>query len=218
MKTSFAASFTVALAVAISVIIPSTGFADETHYPVTTKNCGRELTFHKAPLRAFAGGQNSAEVVLPPGTWRQGCWHRQLRPSDLEAVIALDAPRFAVSRPVHLARLFESSLCYGLFRGEGLSAYSMSRAFGRGHLLGPIAAMSVEEAIAVARPHVEARAGRFLRVETHFETGTFASFIQQRGLPIFDMVTTMTLGEGVDHGTAGDDRAALFALASQLIG
>lgn len=62
MKTSFAASFTVALAVAISVIIPSTGLADETHYPVTTKNCGRELTFHKAPSRAFAGGQNSAEV------------------------------------------------------------------------------------------------------------------------------------------------------------
>lgn len=143
---------------------------------------------------------------------------RQLRASDLDAVIAFDAPGFGVSRPVHLARLFESSLCYGLFRGEELSAYSMSRAFGRGHVLGPIAALSVEEAIAVARPHVEAHAGRFLRVDTHFEKGPFASFVQQCGLPIFDTVTTMTLGEGVDYGTAVEDRAVLFALASQSMG
>lgn len=30
--------------------------------PGDDQNCGRELTFHKAPSRAFAGGQNSAEV------------------------------------------------------------------------------------------------------------------------------------------------------------
>lgn len=143
---------------------------------------------------------------------------RQLRPEDLDAVIALDASGFAVSRPVHLARLFESSLSYGLFRGGVLSAYSMSRAFGRGHVLGPIAALSVEEAIAVARPHMEVHAGLFLRVDTHFETGAFASFIQQCGLPIFDTVTTMTLGEGIDYGTVRVDKGAMFALASQSMG
>jgi GNAT superfamily N-acetyltransferase len=143
---------------------------------------------------------------------------RRLLSSDLDTVIALDAQGFAVARPVHLVRLFESSLCYGLFRGDELSAYSMSRAFGRGHVLGPVAALSVEEAIAVARPQVEAHVGRFLRVDTHFETGPFASFIQQCGLSIFDTVTTMTLGEGVDYGTVGDDEGALFALASQSMG
>ncbi|PRD43169.1 GNAT family N-acetyltransferase [Phyllobacterium phragmitis] len=143
---------------------------------------------------------------------------RQLRASDLDAVIAFDAPGFAVPRPVHLARLFVSSLCYGLFRGRELRACSMSRAFGRGHVLGPIAALSVEEAIAVARPQVAVHAGRFLRVDTHFEGGPFASFIQRCGLPIFDTVTTMTLGDGVDYGTAGDESAVLFALASQSLG
>jgi GNAT superfamily N-acetyltransferase len=143
---------------------------------------------------------------------------RPLRSSDLDAVIALDAPGFAVARPLHLARLFESSLCYGLFRGDELSAYSMSRAFGRGHVLGPVAALSVDDAIAVVRPHMEAHAGRFLRVDTHFKTGPFASFIQQCGLPIFDTVTTMTLGEGVDYGAAGNGNGALFALASQSMG
>ncbi|MGF0540674.1 GNAT family N-acetyltransferase [Agrobacterium sp. ES01] len=143
---------------------------------------------------------------------------RNLLSSDLDAVIALDTPGFAVARPVHLLRLFESSVCYGLFRGKELSAYSMSRPFGRGHVLGPIAAMSVEEAVAVARPHVDVHAGSFLRVDTHFETGPFAIFLQQCGLPIFDTVTTMTLGEGADYGTASEDRATLFALASQSMG
>jgi GNAT superfamily N-acetyltransferase len=164
--------------------------------------------------------QCQGEARKPAGTddLPAGYEIRQLRANDLEAVIAFDAPGFAVPRPVHLARLFESSLCYGLFRGEELRAYSMSRAFGRGHVLGPIAAFSGEDAIAVALPHVAAHAGCFLRVDTHFETGAFASFIQQCGLPIYDTVTTMTLGEDVDYGTWGDDRAVTFALASQSLG
>ncbi|MCM2475545.1 GNAT family N-acetyltransferase [Rhizobium sp. CG5] len=143
---------------------------------------------------------------------------RPLHAGDLDAVIAFDTPGFAVPRPLHLIRLFEDSLCYGLFRGEELRAYSMSRAFGRGHVLGPIAAFSVDDAIAVARPHVDAHIGRFLRIDTHIESGPFSSFIQQCGLPVFDTVTTMTLGEGVDYGQAGEESAALFALASQSIG
>jgi GNAT superfamily N-acetyltransferase len=143
---------------------------------------------------------------------------RPLRTSDLEAVIAFDAPGFAVPRPVHIASLFENSLCYGLFHGEQLRAYSMSRAFGRGHVLGPIAALSEEDAIMVARPHVDTHAGRFLRIDTHFESGPFASIIQQCGLPDLDTVTTKTLGEGVDYGSVGQDSAAPFALASQSLG
>jgi GNAT superfamily N-acetyltransferase len=143
---------------------------------------------------------------------------RRLLSSDLDAVIAVDTPGFAVSRPVHLARLFETSLCYGLFRGEDLVAYSMSRAFGRGHVLGPVSAPSVEAAIAVAMPHVDAHAGRFLRVDTHYNTGRFASFLHRCGLPIFDTVTTMTLGDGVDYGRAGEGVAGPFALASQSMG
>ncbi|MCF3642475.1 GNAT family N-acetyltransferase [Rhizobium sp. TRM95111] len=143
---------------------------------------------------------------------------RLLHRSELEAVVALDASAFAVPRPVHLAHLLESSLCYGLYRGDRLLAYSMSRSFGRGHVLGPIVAFSENAAIAVARPHVEAHAGDFLRVDTHCETGPFASFIQQCGLPIYDTVTTMTLGEGAAYGALDEDHPAIFALASQSMG
>ncbi|NVP58617.1 ABC transporter substrate-binding protein [Rhizobium sp. DBTS2] len=61
VKNSFVSSLPAAL-VALSITVPSTGLAQETVYPLTIENCGRQLTFYKAPSRAFADGQNSAEV------------------------------------------------------------------------------------------------------------------------------------------------------------
>ncbi len=93
----------------------------------------------------------------------------------------------------------------------------MSRRFGRGHVLGPIVAFGDEDAIAVARPHIEAHAGRFLRADTHLHTGIVANFVQQCGLSIYDTVM-MTSGEGADYGLRGEDRPAIFALALQSMG
>lgn len=41
--------------------------AGETRYPLTLKNCGREVTFHHAPQRAVAIGQSSAEILYNLG-------------------------------------------------------------------------------------------------------------------------------------------------------
>lgn len=38
--------------------------AEPTSYPVTIENCGQEVTFEKAPERAVALGQNTAEIML----------------------------------------------------------------------------------------------------------------------------------------------------------
>ncbi len=38
--------------------------AEATKYPLTIENCGTEVTFQKAPERAVALGQNSAEILL----------------------------------------------------------------------------------------------------------------------------------------------------------
>lgn len=40
----------------------SAGAGQETRYPFSIENCGRTLTFDKAPSRAVADGQNSAEI------------------------------------------------------------------------------------------------------------------------------------------------------------
>lgn len=50
---------------ALSVgFLSSPAFAAATQYPLTFDNCGVEVTFAKAPERAVALGQNSAEIML----------------------------------------------------------------------------------------------------------------------------------------------------------
>ena len=143
---------------------------------------------------------------------------RRLERDDLEALAAFDAPAYGVPRAFHLGRLFEDSVSYGLFEGRRLRAYSMSRRFGRGHVVGPVAAIDETDAIAVVQPHVRAHAGSFLRLDTHFETGPFTDFVQQCGMPVYDTVTTMTLGDDADYGSGANGQPVVFALASQTLG
>lgn len=45
-------------------LLSAPAFAAPTSYPLTIENCGVEVTFQKAPERAVALGQNSAEIML----------------------------------------------------------------------------------------------------------------------------------------------------------
>ncbi|WP_295878543.1 ABC transporter substrate-binding protein [uncultured Bartonella sp.] len=61
---------TIILAAAIScfsIAFHSNAFADETHYPLTVKNCGRTLVFNKAPERVVSVGQNTTEILYALG-------------------------------------------------------------------------------------------------------------------------------------------------------
>jgi iron complex transport system substrate-binding protein len=44
--------------------LSSSALAQATTYPLTIENCGQQVTFAKAPERAVALGQNSAEILL----------------------------------------------------------------------------------------------------------------------------------------------------------
>ena len=48
-------------------LVSAPAFAAPTSYPLTLENCGVEVTFDKAPERAVALGQNSAEIMLMLG-------------------------------------------------------------------------------------------------------------------------------------------------------
>ncbi|MGP9805142.1 ABC transporter substrate-binding protein [Paracoccus sp. NSM] len=62
--------------------------AEPTSYPLTIENCGQSVTFTKAPERAVALGQNSAEILLMLGLQDRmaatAFWPNQVLP-DLEA-------------------------------------------------------------------------------------------------------------------------------------
>ena len=75
-----------------------------------------------------------------------------------------------------------------------------------------------EDAIRVTQPHVAAHVGRFLRIDTHFETGAFAAFVQQCGLGVYNTVRTMVTREDASYGTGQDGEAVVYALASQSLG
>ncbi|MDL2405778.1 GNAT family N-acetyltransferase [Rhizobium calliandrae] len=164
--------------------------------------------------------QCQGEVVSVPqvGPLKRGLQLRRLERGDLDAIVALDEPAFGTSRYRHLLRLFESSVCYGLYDGHRLMAYSMRRRFGRGYVVGPVVAYYEEDAIAVIQPHVVAHIGSFLRLDTHFDTGPFANFVQQSGMSIFDTVTTMVSCEAAAYGSPSNGSPIVFALASQSFG
>jgi iron complex transport system substrate-binding protein len=56
-----------ALALVSGLALTHGAIAAPTNYPLTLENCGVEVTFEKAPERAVALGQNSAEIMLMLG-------------------------------------------------------------------------------------------------------------------------------------------------------
>ncbi|CDZ49508.1 Uncharacterized N-acetyltransferase YitH [Neorhizobium galegae bv. officinalis] len=161
-------------------------------------------------------GTAIAPMALPP--LEKGLVLRRLDRGDLDTVIAFDAPAFGADRRLHLLRLFESSICYGLYQGERLRAFSMRRRFGRGHVIGPVVAGNDEHAITVTYPHIAAHADGFLRVDTHFDSGPFAALVQQCGLSIYATLTTMVTEEAASYGAGQNGNARVYALASHSLG
>ena len=152
--------------------------------------------------------------ALPPGT--------ALRPvglDDLAEIAALDAAAFGAYRGGLFAELMKTATGVALCRDDRISAFALCRPFGRGHVIGPVVAPSDAEAVAVTAPLAAPLAGRFLRVDTRCAEGVFADFLGACGLPLYDMVTSMSLGRRWVRAAAPDGESPhSFALVSQALG
>ncbi|AYD03511.1 GNAT family N-acetyltransferase [Neorhizobium sp. NCHU2750] len=164
--------------------------------------------------------QCQGEAINPPAgpTLADGLTVRRLDRSDLDAVVTLDAPAFGAERGVHIHRLFDSSIGYGLYDGDRLLAYSMRRRFGRGHVVGPIVASCDADAIAVTHPQVAAHVGNFLRIDLRFDTGDFANFVQQSGMSVYDTVKTMVTSDKASYGESDGGQPIVYGMSSQSFG
>ncbi|WP_435532469.1 GNAT family N-acetyltransferase [Rhizobium aquaticum] len=144
---------------------------------------------------------------------------RLLTEEDLPAITALDGVAFGVVRAGLIDKLFRQSVGYGLYRDGLLTAFSLCRPFGRGHVVGPIVASDDADAIDVLSPHIQEHEGRFLRLDTHFESGDFALLAIRSGMSVFDTVLTMSLGKRLqEFGPAGSDAPITYSLVSQTLG
>ncbi|MGO7540180.1 GNAT family N-acetyltransferase [Rhizobium ruizarguesonis] len=165
--------------------------------------------------------QCQGEAISPPDVeLPSGAVIRAVEAGDLEAIAELDCVAFGTDRKLLLARLMANSKGIVLTCAGRIEAFSLCRRFGRGHVIGPIVARSDADAIAVVRPHAAEHAGSFLRLDTREQGGTFSDFLSRCGLPVYDIVTTMSLGGPwlpvSGHQSAHEPRT--YALVSQALG
>lgn len=153
------------------------------------------------------------DAPLPPGASL-----RRAEPRDMTAMVALDTAAFGAGRAELLAHLMGSSRGTVLLRDGRPTAFALCRPFGRGHVVGPIVAADDEEAIAVASPHVTDHAGHFLRIDTRQEEGAFPGFLTRCGMPVYDTVTTMSVGRRWVPREHRPGDAITYGLASQALG
>lgn len=136
---------------------------------------------------------------------------------DHDSLLRLDHAATGHDRSGVFRVLLPASQGYVLLRNDKIVSFALCRPFGRGHVIGPVVSETEDDAIAVSRPHVEAQAGRFLRVDTPACNSAFTDFLVTSGMQIHEGATSMGLGRTpfAPLSTLGPRR---IALASQAIG
>jgi GNAT superfamily N-acetyltransferase len=135
---------------------------------------------------------------------------RSMAPSDFEAIARLDREATGWERRQMLHRLAQIGDGHVLLRDGMPRGYAICRAFGRGHVIGPVVAESPTD----ARALIEAALGRlgrvFVRVDTA-STSQIGEWLEGIGLQQAGDATTMVLGPQAP----ATGPARMFALANQ---
>jgi predicted GNAT family N-acyltransferase len=138
---------------------------------------------------------------------------RSMAASDLEAVTRLDRQATGWERRPLLDRLVRSCDGYVLPRDGILRGYAISRRFGRGYVIGPVAAETPTDARALIEAAL-ARLGRaFVRIDTP-ASSQLGEWLEGIGLEQVGDATTMALG--APPPSTGP--AQTFAIANQSFG
>lgn len=136
---------------------------------------------------------------------------RDATEDDLEAIVALDAAAFGAERRAAIAHLLGVGRGFIVERGGRVEGYAIERAFGRGRVVGPIAAEA--EADAIALFDAAATPG-FVRVDIPENAPLLEAHLIARALPRVD--TEVTMRRGAWPPAIGPART--FALASHALG
>ena len=144
---------------------------------------------------------------------------REITDADLAEICALDRQACGTERATLLARLLQVSRGVALVRNGRIVAFSLCRRFGRGSVIGPVVAVSDEDAVLVMHPHIAGLAGQFVRTDTREGTGLFAEFLARSGLALFDTVTSMSRGGAWLSGDQSNvpERPHIYSLVSQTL-
>ena len=138
---------------------------------------------------------------------------RRFEASDWGALCEVDRLATGMGRERLLRALVASSECRVIEQQGAVSGYAMLRRWGRGYVIGPVAARSVTDARALIAAHLASQVGRFVRIDVTAACG-LSGWLEQIGLTRVDEVTLMVRGQR----PATDAHTSLFALANQSFG
>jgi predicted N-acetyltransferase YhbS len=138
---------------------------------------------------------------------------RSTRPDDLKAIAALDRVACGMDRTKLLTRLLGLPGGMAMEEGGEITGFALSRLFGRGRVIGPVAAPDVERAKAMIALLLNRHLGEFLRIDMPKESG-LSTWLIAAGLVEAGTVIRMVRGND-----APTERAVkTFGLASQALG
>lgn len=133
--------------------------------------------------------------------------------ADLAAIAALDRVACGMDRTALLAKLLAEPGCVVLKEAGLITGFALTRLFGRGRVIGPVVAPTLDHAKAMIAPLIERHEGQFLRIDFPQECG-IAAWLTSAGLPEAGAVVRMV--RGADAPIHGAIRT--FGLASQAFG
>ncbi len=167
--------------------------------------CTAELNQHQGV--PVSGSQ------VPGGAGLQGARVRSAEASDLPQIIKLDEDSLGMPRIELLKSLAEVGRLTVISEGDVVSGYAASRAFGRGHVIGPVIAPNIDDACILIESTMSQLPAGLVRVDTYSSSG-LSPWLEARGLQRVDTATSMI--RGTSPQTTGQTR--VFALCSQSLG
>jgi GNAT superfamily N-acetyltransferase len=138
---------------------------------------------------------------------------RRATVSDLAAIQVFDQWATGMPRPSMVAALADVGNVLVIDRAGRVAGYAIARKFGRGYVVGPVAAESAQEARLLILAQLSTLHGQFVRIDVYAEHG-LGDWLESLGLERVGSATAMVKGRRpVSEGTA-----RMYALANQSFG
>jgi GNAT superfamily N-acetyltransferase len=133
--------------------------------------------------------------------------------SELAAIQAFDERATGLPRPSMVAALADAGDVVVIDHGGRVVGYAIARRWGRGYVIGPVAAESAEDAQRLILAQLSNLRGQFVRIDVYAEDG-LSDWLEGFGLERVGGATAMVKG----RRPVSDGPARMYALANQSFG
>jgi hypothetical protein len=151
--------------------------------------------------------------LIDPVPAEQGDKIRPATASDLLAIQAVDELATGMIRSWMVAALADAGDVLVVERFGQVSGYAIARKFGRGYVVGPVAAETDQDARRLILAHLSRLRGQFVRIDVYAEHG-LGDWLDGMGLKRVGQATAMVKGRRPEP----DGPAIMYALANQSLG